>query len=224
MKKIVALVAIAAIAGGMIFAQPVFEPEVTLDGHATVKWGVDLDAGQTGFTNEEDGDFKVKLWGDGSRELEEGDGIWAELKVTGKESTINKGTLEGGAYEVNEAKIHINDFYVGIRKCDTEVGEYKFDGALRSADSDNAKWLKNVGPADFSQGITLGYGNDNFAVDVDLRSYYTDKTNTNYTSAYAFALEAQLKDSNEWVEGLGVKAGVAYNFSNNYYFHPETSG
>jgi len=229
MKKIVALVAIAAIAGGMIFAQPEFEPSVTLDGSATVKWGVDLDAGQTGFENATSGDFKVKLWGDGSRELEESDGIWAELKVTGKEAKINKGTLEGGAWELNEAKIHINDFYIGIKSGDTQVGEYKFDGAIRSADNDSAKWLTNVGPEDFSQGITLGYGNDNFGIDADLRSYYYDgdkktKTNTHYTSAYAFALEGQLKDSNEWVEGLGVKAGVAYNFSNNYFYHPADSG
>ena len=220
MKKIVALVAIAAIAGGMIFAQPVFEPEVTLDGNATVKWGVDLDAGQTGFTNEEGGDFKVKLWGDGSRELEEGDGIWAELKVTGKELKFDgkkEGAerWDGGKWELNEAKIHINDFYVGIKKGDTQVGEYKFDGALRSADSDNAKWLTNVGPKDFSQGITLGYGNDNFAVDVDLRSYYKDSLNTHYTSAYGVALEAKLKDSNEWVEGLAVDAGLGYNLSDN---------
>ena len=32
MKKIVALGAIAALAGGMIFAEPVFEPSVTLSG------------------------------------------------------------------------------------------------------------------------------------------------------------------------------------------------
>ncbi len=239
MKKIVALGAIAAIAGGMMFAEPEFAPSVTLDGSATAKWGVDLDAGQTGFTNETSGDFKVTLWGEGTRELEAGDDVWAELKVTGKEFKLDKGKNDGGDWELNEAKLHIGDFYVGIKSGDTQVGEYKFDAAIRSADNDNAKWLTNVGPADFSQGIVAGYGNDNFDVAVDFRSYYKadsedkpyvldeedgkikktttkDGTNTHYTSAYAFAAEAKLKDSNEFVEGLFVDAGVAYNISNFY--------
>ena len=225
MKKIVALGAIAAIAGGMMFAVPEFAPEVTLDGNATVKWGVDLDAGQHGFTNETGGDFKVKLWGEGTREFEAEDGIWAELKVTGKElkwdgKKEKDERWDGGKWELNEAKLHFNNFYVGIKSGDTQVGEYKFDGAIRSKDNDNAKWLSNVGPSNFSQGITLGYGDDNFGVDVDLRSYYNEdkgkETNTHYTSAYAFAAEAKLKDSNEFVSGLAVDAGIGYNFSDKY--------
>ena len=217
MKKIVALGAIAAIAGGMMFAVPEFAPEVTLDGNATVKWGVDLDAGQHGFTNETGGDFKVKLWGEGTREFEAEDGIWAELKVTGKEFKLDKGKNDGGAWELNEAKLHFNNFYVGIKSGDCEVGEYKFDAAVRSADNDNAKWLTNVGPKNFSQGVVVGYADDNLDIGVDLRSYYDEKgTNTHYTSAYAFAAEAKLKDSNEWLNGLAATAGVAYNISDNY--------
>jgi len=239
MKKIVTLGAIAAVAGGMMFAQPVFEPSVTLDGSATAKWGVDLDAGQTGFTNDTSGDFKVKLWGDGSRELEEGDGVWAELKVTGKETTINKGKLEGGDWELNEAKLHLGPVYVGVKSGDTQVGEYKFDGAIRSADNDNAKWLNNVGPDKFSQGIVIGFANDSFDIGVDLRSYYdegakaeyefdtatgkakekikaADGTNTKYTSAYGIAAEAKIKDSNTFLPGLAVDVGVGYNLSDHY--------
>ena len=192
MKKIVALGAIAAIAGGMMFAVPEFAPEVTLDGNATVKWGVDLDAGQHGFTNETGGDFKVKLWGEGTREFEAEDGIWAELKVTGKEFKLDKGKNDGGAWELNEAKLHFNNFYVGIKSGDCQVGEYKFDAAVRSAGNDNAKWLTNVGPKNFSQGVVVGYADDNLDIGVDLRSYYDEKgTNTHYTSAYAFAAEAK---------------------------------
>jgi hypothetical protein len=222
MKKIVALGAIAAIAGGMMFAVPEFAPEVTLDGNATVKWGVDLDAGQHGFTNETGGDFKVKLWGEGTREFEAEDGIWAELKVTGKELKWNgkkekDERWDGGKWELNEAKLHFNNFYVGIKSGDCQVGEYKFDAAIRSADNDNAKWLTNVGPKNFSQGVVVGYADDNLDIGVDLRSYYDEKgTNTHYTSAYAFAAEAKLKDSNEWVNGLAATAGVAYNISDNY--------
>ena len=222
MKKIVALGAIAAIAGGMMFAAPEFAPEVTLDGNATVKWGVDLDAGQHGFTNDVGGDFKVKLWGEGTREFEAEDGIWAELKVTGKElkwdgKKEKDERWDGGKWELNTAKLHIKDFYVGITSGDTQVGEYKFDAAIRSNSNDNGKWLTNVGAKNFSQGIVAGFANDNLDIGVDLRSYYDEKgTNTHYTSAYAFAAEAKLKDSNEWVSGLGVGAGISYNFSDNY--------
>lgn len=212
MKKIVALGAMAAIAGGMIFAEPVFEPSVTLSGDASVQWGVDLDAGKTGFKNSTGGDFKVKLWGDGSRELDKGDGIWAELKTTGKEATINKGTLEGGAFELNEAKLHFNDFYIGIKSGDTQLGAYKFATAIRGDDGDGSKWIADQGPDKYTQGIVAGYGNDNFGIDVDFRSL--EDASTQYTNSYAVAAEAQLKDSNEWVGGLAVKAGAAYQLSN----------
>ena len=221
MKKIVALGAIAALAGGMIFAEPVFEPSVTLSGEAKVEWGMDLDAGKTGFKNSTGGDFKVKLWGDGSRELEKGDGIWAELKSTGKEATINKGTLEGGAFELNEAKLHINDFYIGIKSGDTVLGSYKFAGAIRGDDGAGSEWVTNEGPAKYTQGIVAGYGNDNFGIDVDFRSL--EDASTQYTNSYAVAAEAQLKDSNEWVGGLAVKAGAAYQLSNEYYTKAEAA-
>ena len=211
MKKIVALGAMAALAGGMIFAEPVFEPSVTLSGDASVQWGVDLDAGKTGFKNSTGGDFKVKLWGDGSRELEKGDGIWAELKSTGKEFTINKGANDGGAFELNEAKLHINDFYIGIKSGDTVLGSYKFAAAIRGDDGAGSEWVTNQGPEKYTQGIVAGYGNDNFGIDVDFRSL---EGNTQYTNSYAVAAEAQLKDSNEWVGGLAVKAGAAYQLSN----------
>jgi len=220
MKKIVALGAIAALAGGMIFAdEPAIDMKVAeFNGNATVKWGMDLDAGQHGFENSTgDTNLKVNLWNEGSKATE-GDGIWGEVKITGKGLAIKNKAFDGdGNVELNEAKIHFGDkVYLGIKSGNTQVGEYKFDGAIRSADNGNAKWLSDVGPADFSQGIVLGYGDDNFGIDVDFRSYKTDKTNTNYTSAYGIAAEAKLKDSNEFVSGLAVDAGIAYNLSDNY--------
>ena len=219
MKKIVALGAIAALAGGMIFAdEPAIDIKVAeFNGNATVKWGIDLDAGQHGFTNDDGNDLnlKVNLWNEASKATE-GDGIWGEVKITGKGLAIKNKAFDGdGNVALDTAKIHFGDkVYLGIKSGDTQVGEYKFDGAIRSADNDNAKWLTNVGPAGFSQGVVLGYGDDNFGVDVDFRSYKS--ANTNYTSAYGIAAEAQLKDSNEFVSGLKVDAGVAYNLSSTY--------
>jgi hypothetical protein len=242
MKKIVALGAIAALAGGMIFAdEPAIDMKVAeFNGNATVKWGMDLDAGQHGFENSTgDTNLKVNLWNEGTKATE-GDGIWGEIEIKGKGLAIKNKEFDGdGNVSVEKALIHLGDkAYIGIKSGDTQVGAYKFDGAIRSADNDNAKWLSDVGPADFSQGIVLGYGDDNFGIDVDFRSYYkadsegkpyefdtetgkakatkTTGTSTHYTSAYAIAAEAKLKDSNEFVEGLGVDAGVAYNLSSTY--------
>ena len=216
MKKIIAGAALAALTAGMAFAaEPVADVKVNeLSGNAQVKWGVDLDAGKTGFENTVDPHFKVNLFNEGTKETS-GDGIWAEIKVKGAAIKAEDGEVGKASASLEEAKLHFNNFYVGIKSGDTQVGEYKFDGAIRSADNDNAKWLTNVGPADYSQGIVAGYGDNNFGVDVDFRSYKTDKTN--YTSAYAVAAEAKLKDSNEFVSGLGVDAGVSYSFSPEYY-------
>lgn len=299
MKKIVAMGAIAALAGGMIFAD---EPAVDIklaefNGNATAKWGVDLDAGQTGFTNTEgDLNIKLNLWNEGEKSTT-GDGIWGEIKIKGKALAIRgkdgrsannvEVTAKQSVYKVNAdipdtadangdgkidfaeaytyldpaddpesiqnmnfkgkkagdvidyeevvsgkmkdwdgdakveldtAKIHFGDkFYIGIKKGDAQVGEYKFDGAIRSADNDNAKWLLNVGPDKFSQGIVVGYGDDNFGVDVDIRSYFDDdKTFSNYTNSYAFAAEAKLKDTNSFLPGLFVDVGAGYNLSDKF--------
>ncbi|MBP5520183.1 MAG: autotransporter outer membrane beta-barrel domain-containing protein [Treponema sp.] len=291
MKKIVALGAIAALAGGMIFAD---EPAVDIklaefNGNATAKWGVDLDAGQTGFTNTEgDLNIKLNLWNEGEKSTT-GDGIWGEIKIKGKalairgkdgrsannveittktfidaadiavddngtpadesddkyyfnttelkkdgdkyyfesESTGKMKDWDGDAkVELDTAKIHFGDkFYIGIKKGDAQVGEYKFDGAIRSADNDNAKWITNVGPDKYSQGIVLGYGDDNFGLDIDLRSYFDDDvTHTNYTNSYAFAAEAQLKDTNSFVSGLSVDVGAGYNITDKFSTRNKDNG
>ena len=213
MKKIIAGAALAALTAGMAFAaEPVADVKVNeLSGNAQVKWGVDLDAGKTGFENTVDPHFKVNLFNEGTKETS-GDGIWAEIKVKGVAIKAEDGHFGKASASLEEAKLHFNNFYVGIKSGDTQVGEYKFDGAIRSADNDNAKWLTNVGPADYSQGIVAGYGDNNFGAEVDFRSKKTP--NTFYTDNYAFAAEAKLKDSNEFVSGLGVDAGISYNLSN----------
>ena len=237
MKKIIAGAALAALTAGMAFADgPVANWSVAeFSGYGQAKWGVDLDAGKTGFENDEKIKLEFNLFDKGSKTTEKNGDIWAELKLsagntqwwdsTSKNELEKNGEKAGqGDYSldtkfsfgVDEVKLHFGNAYIGLRSGDTQTGEYKFDGAIRSADNDNAKWLTNVGPADYSQGIVAGYGDNNFGVDVDLRSYYKD-TKTFYTNAYAVAAEAKLKDSNEFVSGLGVDAGVSYSFSPEYY-------
>ena len=222
MKKIVALGCAAALIGGIAFAdEPASNPSViSFTGNASVEWGVDLDAGQTGFKNDTWTELKLRLFGAGNK-VTTGEDVWAELKiktdpnwgVAGDEGWASNGTTCAPAKAVvDTAKLHFGDFYIGIQSGDTQTGEYKFDGAIRSADNDNAKWLINVGPKDYSQGIVAGYGNNNFGIDVDFRSN-PNGDNNRYTSDYAIAAEAKLKDSNELVEGLFVDLGGSVNLS-----------
>jgi len=220
MKKIVALGAIAALAGGMIFAdEPAIDIKVAeLSGNAEVKWGVDLDAGQTGFENSEEANLKVNLWNEGTKETE-GDGVWADIQVKGKSYAIKNGDWDGdGNASLERAKIHINDFYVDIRSGSTQVGEYKPDAAIHS----DYDWLGKFGPDKFTQGIQAGYESDAFKFSLDFRSYDARQEavgdahalGTRLTNAYGMAFNAELKDN--LVPGLSAKAGVGFNLSTTY--------
>ena len=225
MKKIVALGCAAALIGGIAFAdEPASNPSViSFTGNASVEWGVDLDAGQTGFKNDTWTEIKLRLFGAGNK-VTTGEDVWAELKiktdpewgVAGDEGWASNGnTCKPAKAVVDTAKLHFGDFYIGIQSGDTQTGEYKFDGAIRSADNNNAKWLTNVGPDGYTQGIVAGYGNNNFGIDVDFRS--NPEGDTRYSSNYAIAAEAKLKDSNELVEGLFVDLGGSVNLSKEKY-------
>jgi hypothetical protein len=219
MKKIVTIGAIAVLAAGFMFAdEPAIDMKIAeFNGEAGVKWGVDLDAGQHGFENTTGSlNLKVNLWNEGTKATT-GEGVWGEIEIKGKALAIKNKAWDGdGNVSLEKALIHLGEnAYIGVKSGDTEVGEYKFTSAIRSAGNDNAKWLANVGPKNFSEGIVVGYGNDMFGLDVDFRSYYDkDTTNTYYTSAYAIAAEAKLKDS--LVPGLTADAGIAYNLSDNF--------
>ena len=216
MKKIVAMGAAVALAASMFAAEPAANPQVLdFNGNASVEWGVDLDAGKTGFKNAQEASIKAKLF-DGGDKATSGDGVWAELKIVAdtKDNEYKNeadGSVNIKAPKVDTAKIHIYNFYVGIQKGDTVTGEFKPQAAIVS----DKAWLGNVGPAGFTQGLVFGYDDSNIAAAVDFRSL--EDGSTQYTNAYAIAAEATMKEANEWVEGLEVKGGVSYNFSKNYY-------
>ena len=216
MKKIIAMGTAVALAASMFAAEPAANPQVLdFNGNASVEWGVDLDAGKTGFKNAQEASIKAKLF-DGGDKATSGSGVWAELKIVAdtKDNEYKNeadGSVNIKAPKVDTAKIHINNFYVGIQSGDTVTGEFKPQAAIVS----DKAWLGNVGPADFTQGLVFGYDDSNIAAAVDFRSF-ADKS-TQYTNAYAIAAEATMKDANEWVEGLEVKGGVSYNLSKNCY-------
>ena len=199
MKKALTVFLMLALVGSVFAAdEPVADVNIAeFSGNASVQWGVDLDAGKTGFKNAYQVDLKLNLLNSGSKSTT-GDGVWGELVIkTDEDSFIgwengndyfmvgdaafpsNTGmtsNLNLDAY-VDVAKIHFGPAYIGIKRGDTRTGELKMDAAIRSSDDDQAKWLTDVGPDKFSQGIVAGYANDMFNVAVDLRSYGVDQFN-----------------------------------------------
>ena len=228
MKKIVGMGAAVALAASMFAAEPVANPQVLeFKGNASVEWGVDLDAGKTGFKNAQEASIKVKLF-DGGDKATSGSGVWAELKIVAdtkdneyKNEADEVVKMKGP--KVDTAKIHFDNFYVGILKGDTQTGELKLTRAIKSGDNDNGRLLSNVGPEFYTQGIVAGYDDSNFGVAVDFRSRPTgadanfawNDTNgaAQYTNAYAAAAEVTLKVSNEFLSGLEVKGGYSYEFA-----------
>ena len=189
MKKALTVFLMLALVGSVFAAEPVADVNIAeFSGNASVQWGVDLDAGKTGFKNAYEVVFKLNLLNNGTKSTT-GDGVWGELvlKTDGDSFVGWKNTeFSDGAFNANQgmgqdlswkvfvdtAKVHFGPAYIGIKSGDTQTGELKMDAAVRSADNDNAKWLNNVGPADYTQGIVAGYSHDMFNVAADVRSYF----------------------------------------------------
>ena len=187
MKKALSVFLMIAVAFGAFADEPVADVNVAeFSGNAAVQWGVDLDSGTTGFQNSYEVNLKLNLLNNGSKSTT-GDGVWGELVLKADGDSFvqwqnkdqgdtafaaNKGMEESMKYKVfvDVAKIHIGPAYIGIKSGDTQTGALKMDAAIRSADDDQAKWVQNVGPDKYSQGIVLGYDSDMFKVDLDLRS------------------------------------------------------
>ena len=256
MKKALSVFLMTAMAFGAFAqdAEPVADVNIAeFSGNAAVQWGVDLDTMKTGFKNSYEVNLKLNLLNNGTKSTT-GDGVWGELVLKTEEDTFigwengDDSPERGGGRNfglkvyVDTAKIHIGPAYIGIKRGDTQTGELKMDAAIRSADDDQSKWLDNVGPAKYSEGIVLGLDTEVVKLDLDLRSYAalsgekvvhkTDHTTTTfnnghghederqshqYSDAYAAALEAELKGDGIGVEGLSVKGGVSFNFAENYY-------
>ena len=214
MKKALSVFLMAAMAFGAFADEPVADVKVAeFSGNAAVTWGVDLDSGTTGFKNDADVTLKLNLLNGGSKSTS-GDGVWGELVIKTDGDTFvgwngngkvdaNKGMgkdLNFGV-KVDTAKIHFGPAYVGITSGDTQTGKLKMDGAIRSADSDNATTLGAVGPKDYSQGIVAGYDSDMFKVDLDLRSKPTTKAAAQRVVAYILDKDGKVDANGTLDEG-----------------------
>ena len=208
MKKIVMGLAAVAMATSMFAADPAFAPSLAeYSGNQSVTWGIDLDNdNKTGFKNDGSATLKFNLFTAGDKTTSGDSDIWAELKIKNDaKDTTGAMVLPGATVDV--AKFHFGPIYVGIKTGDTQVGECKPQTAIKSG----KVGTDAVGPAGYTQGIVAGYSDDNFGLDIDFRS--NPNGTVYYTNDYALAAEATFKDSNEFVTGLEVKAGMAYQFA-----------
>ena len=190
--------ALSVLVGSVFAAEPVADVNVAeFSGNASVQWGINLDTMKTGFKNAYEVNLKLNLLNNGSKSTT-GDGIWGELVIktdsdnflqweNGDSSLMvgdaafpaNKGmtsNLNVNAY-VDTAKLHFGPAYVGITRGNTQTGELKMDAAIRSSDDNQAKWLEDVGPDNYSQGIVVGFEHEYFNVAVDLRSHAQNLAN-----------------------------------------------
>ncbi|MCI7588940.1 MAG: autotransporter [Spirochaetia bacterium] len=177
MKKALSVFLMLALVGSVFAAEPVADVNIAeFKGDASVQWGVNLDTGKTGFKNSASVTLKLNLLNEGSKSTT-GDGVWGELVIKTKGDTFAKATntsslaLPTMTVVVDKAQINFGPAYVGITSGDTQTGKLKMDAAVKSADSDNAVTLADVGPYGYTQGITAGYKHDMFNVAVDFRSY-----------------------------------------------------
>ena len=208
MKKIVMGLAAVAMATSMFAADPAFAPSLAeYSGNQSVTWGIDLDNdNKTGFKNDGSATLKFNLFTAGDKTTSGDSDIWAELKIKNDaKDTTGAMVLPGATVDV--AKFHFGPIYVGIKTGDTQVGGCKPQTAIKSSNVG----IEAVGPAGYTQGIVAGYSDDNFGLDIDFRS--NPNGTVYYTNDYALAAEATFKDSNEFVTGLEVKAGMAYQFA-----------
>ena len=212
MKKALVLLLALSMVFGAFAAEPVANVNVSeFSGNASVTWGVDLDSGKTGFKNSSEAKLKLNLIDKGDK-ASKGEGIWGEIKIKYDDNLAIEQKIENvndaevsndwkmPKLKVDKALLHFGkNAYVGMKYGDTRVGSYKLDTAIAAEQTKNG----DQGDKSYTDGITAGYANDLFSVDVDFRSV------PQYTNQYAFAIDGSLKA----VDNLTLKAGYAKDFA-----------
>jgi len=226
MKKILAIVTMAAMVAGAAFADPEADFNLAeVSGNASVTWGVDLDKGTTGFKNETGAKIKLNLVNSGTKSTS-GEGIWAELGIKLDNNMVIQADGDGktsavadGKIVVDVAKLHFYNFYVGIKSGDTTVGKLELPNAVQSA------WaaLSDVAGTSHEQGIVLGYGdNKNINFEFDFRS---NKVANGASTTYVYwnGTTVQTTTDKATAEATGntilretTNAGTADYYTNDY--------
>ncbi len=177
MKKLLTvLIALSLVAGGFA-AEPLADVNtVDIGGSASVKWGVDLETGKTGFVNDADVLLTLNLLPDDMSASTAGTGVWGELvvlldgssKFEVDDNSGNSMTLTNDSVIIDVATIHVNDLYFGITSGDFDYGgDFNYPNAMAYDNGDsvngNGIYYFEDSPAQefgYTQGFTAGY---NFA-------------------------------------------------------------
>lgn len=192
MKKALVFFVALAMIGSVFAAEPAAEAKVAeFSGNAAVTFGFDLDTVKAGFKNTTEADLKFNLMNGGDKSTT-GNGVWGELKlvVNALQIRATADVSDGHTFaiqtkkdndgedtifvEIDTAKLHFNDLYVGITSGDFRYGgSFWYPNALNYKDSkEDEKYTRSrAAKLGYDQGLVLGYEKkDLFKVEASVRS------------------------------------------------------
>lgn len=220
MKKALVFFIALAMIGSVFAAEPAAEVKVAeFSGNAAVTFGFDLDTVKAGFKNTTEADLKLNLMNGGDKSTT-GNGVWGELKlaVNALQIRATADVSDGHTFaiqtkkdndgedtifvEIDTAKLHFNDLYVGITSGDFRYGgSFWYPNALNYKDSkEDEKYTRSrAAKLGYDQGLVLGYGKkDVFFVEASLRSKKDTSKVLDKVEPHTFLTAYTVKDDDEY--------------------------
>lgn len=203
MKKALVIFLALSLVTSVFAVEPVAKLDlVDFTGWASVGFGVNLDDGKTGFENETGVTLNLNFLTESDKSTT-GSGIWGELivlldgdmllEIDDAPSGATAG-LEFAELIIDEAKLHVYDFYVGFKQGEFDYGgDFLFPNAL-NYDSDDSPTIVTIdgstlgvnlmdeslsGFSSYDNGIVVGYANDFFSLEANVNT----KSRTNLDEA-----------------------------------------
>jgi len=220
MKKALVFFVALAMIGSVFAAEPAAEAKVAeFSGNAAVTFGFDLDAVKAGFKNTTEADLKFNLMNGGDKSTT-GNGVWGELKlvVNALQIRATADVSDGHTFaiqtkkdndgedtifvEIDTAKLHFNDLYVGITSGDFRYGgSFWYPNALNYKDSkEDEKYTRSrAAKLGYDQGLVLGYEKkDLFKVELAARSKKDTSKVLDKVEPHTFLTAYTVKDDDEY--------------------------
>lgn len=232
MKKALVFFVALAMIGSVFAAEPAAEAKVAeFSGNAAVTFGFDLDTVKAGFKNTTEADLKFNLMNGGDKSTT-GNGVWGELKlvVNALQIRATADVSDGHTFaiqtkkdndgedtifvEIDTAKLHFNDLYVGITSGDFRYGgSFWYPNALNYKDSkEDEKYTRSrAAKLGYDQGLVLGYEKkDLFKVEASVRSKKdTTKKVVDYTvESFTSSATPGNAETDVWTDENSAKAGI----------------
>ncbi len=220
MKKALVFFVALAMIGSVFAAEPAAEAKVAeFSGNAAVTFGFDLDTVKAGFKNTTEADLKFNLMNGGDKSTT-GNGVWGELKlvVNALQIRATADVSDGHTFaiqtkkdndgedtifvEIDTAKLHFNDLYVGITSGDFRYGgSFWYPNALNYKDSkEDEKYTRSrAAKLGYDQGLVLGYEKkDLFKVELAARSKKDTSKVLDKVEPHTFLTAYTVKDDDEY--------------------------